>query len=356
MYSDIEALLVLPSTSIHDAVARLDAGRLGVVLIVDDGRRLLGTRTDGDIRRAVLAHVDLNLPIQTILDRKAGTAYATPIVASEGTSRAGLATLLRKHSILHVPIVDGAGHVTGLAAAEEYIQETEPPIKAVIMAGGYGKRLSPLTAETPKPLLAVGDRPLIESIIGRLKDAGIQQIRISTHYKPEAFRSHLGDGSGMGVELDYLVENEPLGTAGALGLMPKPSDTTLVINGDILTDVDFRAMMRYHKEHAAAMTVAVKKVDIEIPYGVVECDGPFVSRLTEKPEKTFFVNAGIYLIEPEVYGLIPSGQRLDMTALIQRVLDSGRKIASFPIREYWLDVGRHTDYEKAQEYANKTAL
>jgi NDP-sugar pyrophosphorylase family protein len=171
---------------------------------------------------------------------------------------------------------------------------------------------------------------------------------VTTHYKPEKIVEHFGDGHAFGIELNYVNEDWPLGTGGALGLMDAPQGPFLVINGDILTQVDFRAMLAYHQEHQADMTVAVRQYDLQVPYGVIEHEGPRVRCLTEKPLYKLFVNAGIYLIEPSVYSCIPNGQRFDMTDLIQSLLDAKRPVISFPIREYWLDIGQHADYEQAQ--------
>jgi NDP-sugar pyrophosphorylase family protein len=217
------------------------------------------------------------------------------------------------------------------------------------MAGGKGSRLQPLTEEMPKPMLPVGDRPVLEIIIGQLRDAGIKQVKVTTHHQPEKIAQHFGDGSNFGVELSYVEERSPLGTVGGLGLLEVPRETTLVINGDILTQVDFRAMLRYHQEHQADLTVAVRQYDVKVPYGVIECDGAQVRKISEKPAVMVLVNAGIYLLEPGVYRYIPNGQRFDMTELIQRLLDEGRSVVSFPVREYWLDIGQREEYEQAQE-------
>jgi len=223
------------------------------------------------------------------------------------------------------------------------------PLQAVIMAGGGGTRLRPLTENVPKPMLPVNDRPLMELIIEQLSQAGIRQVNVTTHYKGQQIVDHFGDGQDFGVELNYINEDRPLGTAGALGLMKTPQEPVLVINGDVLTQLNFRAMFDYHREHQADLTVAVRKYDLNVPYGVIESDGAFVRGLVEKPLLSFFVNAGIYLLEPSVHRYIPHGQRFDMTDLIQRLLEEERPVVSFPVVEYWLDIGLHADYKQAQE-------
>jgi NDP-sugar pyrophosphorylase family protein len=221
------------------------------------------------------------------------------------------------------------------------------------MAGGKGTRLHPLTKDTPKPMLRVGDKPLMEIILGQLKEAGIRKVHVSTHHRADKITRHFGDGRGFGVDLSYINEESPLGTAGALGLLDEADETTLVMNGDVLTEVDFRAMLRYHREQRAELTVAVRQYEVKVPYGIVECDGPMVRTLTEKPTMEFFVSAGIYLIEPSVRRLFKRGERRDMTELIEALLAAGRPVASFPIREYWLDIGQHEDYRQAQDAARR---
>jgi NDP-sugar pyrophosphorylase family protein len=318
------------------------------VLVVDAERRLVGTITDGDIRRAVLASMDLSRPVTALLARKL-SPYKSPITATIGQEPSAYLHLLRQHKILHLPLLDEDGRVVRLMRMDDFVPNQIPGLQAVIMAGGAGARLHPLTEDTPKPMLPVGGRPLMEIIIGQLKQAGIGRVHVTMHYRPEKITEHFGDGQSFGVELTYVREEEPLGTIGALGLMNPPQETLLVINGDILTHVDFRAMLAYHREHQAELTLAVRQYELTVPYGVVECDGPTVARLVEKPSICHFVNAGIYLLEPSVHQLIPRRQRFDMTELIQRLIEAGRPVVSFPVHEYWLDIGHPQDYEQAQE-------
>ena len=198
-------------------------------------------------------------------------------------------------------------------------------------------------------MLPVGGRPLLEVAVSQLQRAGIRRVNVTTHYLPDKIVSHFGDGRRFGVELNYVNEESPLGTAGALQLLEPWSTTLLVMNGDILTDVNIRSLLSYHREHDAAFTVAVRQYEFRVPYGVVEGEEGMVRAIVEKPELSFFVNAGIYLIEPEVREFISPGLRLDMPDLVRSLIDAGRRVANFPVREYWLDIGRHTDYEQAQQ-------
>jgi len=223
------------------------------------------------------------------------------------------------------------------------------PVQAVVMAGGFGKRLRPLTDELPKPMLPVGGRPLMELIIEQLRDAGIQRMYVTTHYLPEKIKAHFGDGHAFGVEIEYIAEEKPLGTAGGISLIESPEVPLLVVNGDILTKVNFRAMLAYHRECNAALTLAVRKQGFDIPFGVVETEDGLVRRITEKPTYVYTVNAGIYLVSPQAHRMIPNDRRTDMTDLIARLIDERQPVASFMIREYWLDIGHYDDYMRAQQ-------
>ncbi len=345
MHTDIANFCMDPGGSLLDAIAKVERMRLGIALVVDADYRLLGTVTDGDIRRAMLDRLRLDLPITAVLERKAHK----PITASVTADQQTWLRLLQEHNIVHLPLLDAERRVVAVVTLDEVLPSEPPPLRAVVMAGGAGTRLLPLTEGTPKPMLQVGNKPLLEIILGQLREAGITTVKVTTHHMPEKIKEYFGDGKQLGIELSYVEESRPLGTGGGLGLMDTPKETTLVINGDILTQVDFRAMRAFHQEHHAELTVAVRHYDLKVPYGVVECDGPIVRRVSEKPVQEFFVNAGIYLLEPSVYEHIPSDRHFDMTELIQRLLDDGRPVIGFPIREYWLDIGEHAEYERAEE-------
>lgn len=353
MYTDLTHLSIGPETSIHGAITQMEGNRIGIVLVVDTDRKLLGTITDGDVRRAILANVDLDQPVSVILARKTDSPFAKPITAPANAPRSTFLELLKQHGIHHLPLVDDQQRVVALVTLDEFAPEQPPAMRAVIMAGGMGIRLRPLTEELPKPMLPVGDQPLMERIVNQLRDAKISNVNVSVHHESEKITQHFGDGTEFGVQISYVTEDRPLGTAGALGLMAPPQETVLVINGDILTQVDFRAMQAYHQEHNAELTVAVHQYELQVPYGVVECEEARIRQVSEKPMLKFFVNAGIYLLEPSVYQFIPNGERYDMTDLIQKLLDEGRSVVAFPIREYWSDIGEHSDYQQAQEQVKR---
>jgi dTDP-glucose pyrophosphorylase len=351
---DIAQIQTRLTTPIADVVKAIDAsGRLSIALVVDASDRLLYTLTDGDIRRGILAGIPMSAPAESLLDIKRKMPHLEPVTAPAGTPPAELLRLMREKSVRQIPLIDSRGRPVDVKILADLLPQDSLPVQAVVMAGGQGTRLRPLTEHVPKPMLEVGGKPVMEMIVSRLEKSGIRRINVMTCYKPEKIVEHFGDGRDFGVELKYIREEKPLGTGGALGLMPEPAEPLLVINGDIITDVNFAALLAYHQEHRADMTVAVRQYDVKVPYGVVQTRGPAVCALSEKPQFSFFVNAGIYLLEPSVTRLVPAGCRFDMTDLIQRLLDAGRPVVSFPVTEYWLDIGQASDYAQAHKDANE---
>lgn len=340
----LESVMIAPTASIASAVERLERAGTGALLVCDGDRRLLGVVTDGDVRRAILAGLGFDHPCLEIAQRE-------PVVGAAGGTAADALELMdrgREFVVDHLPLVTADGIVAGLVLRSDLVAREPLPLSAVIMAGGFGKRLLPLTEQVPKPMLPVGGRPLLERTIDRLRGAGIGRVAISTHHLADRITGHFGDGSGFGVTLSYVAEDSPLGTAGALRLLGEVGEPLLVINGDILTGISYTDMLHFHREQQAELTVAVRRCDLEIPYGVLRTDGAWVRGVTEKPRSSWLINAGVYLLEPSVQRLIPADRRFDMTDLIQRMLEEGRRVAGFPIVEYWLDIGERSDYEQAQ--------
>jgi dTDP-glucose pyrophosphorylase/CBS domain-containing protein len=339
---------VTPQVSVEKAMLIIDRDGEGVALVIDSDARLLGTLTDGDIRRGLLNGVDMSAPVAKLLEAKAKTKFSIPVTVPVDTPDDVLLRLMSENGIRHIPILNEHGQVVDLGLLRTLVLDQALPLTGVVMAGGRGERMRPLTADTPKPMLTVGDKPLLERIVQQMQQSGIGRVCVTTHYKPEKITSHFGDGADFGVSIDYVTEDQPLGTAGALRLLDAPSSTLLVVNGDILTRVDFRAMLDYHRESASDLTIGVRKHEATVPFGVVQCDGSRVTGIVEKPRSEVLINAGIYLVEPSLLPMIPEGRRYDMTDLIRAALDVGRRIEAFPIREFWLDVGRPEDYRQAQ--------
>ena len=342
---DISLITVPPETRLRDVMASIDRSATGIALIADADRRLLFTMTDGDLRRSVLHGLDLDMPAgEWARTRRDGVL---PVTAPVGTAPVEQLRLMHEHSIRHLPLLDRHGRLSDLALLSD-LASPRGAMQAVVMAGGQGERLRPLTASLPKPMLPVGDRPLIEHIVRQLRDAGITRVSVTTHFQSAAIVDHLGDGRSLGVDIDYLNEDRPLGTAGSLGTLPPWQAPLLVMNGDILTRINHRSMLEFHQENQAVVTVGVRQYDVQVPYGVLKTDGLEVKGVSEKPTFRFFVNAGIYLLEPSVRQHVQPNERLDMTDLLTRLLAAGQRVISFPISEDWLDIGQLADYEKAQ--------
>lgn len=338
----------LPTVTAQDPIRKvmevIDRFAKGIALVVDDANRLQSTVTDGDVRRAILAGVNLDDPVSQL--HKSG--QAAPVVARTESSDGELLALMAQHSVRQIPLVDKSGRVCRLAVLHDMLQQNDLPVTGVIMAGGFGKRLMPLTESVPKPMLPVNGRPLLEHTLSKLRQSGIRTVNVATHHLSQHILDHFQDGSKFGLHLHYYQEAEPLGTAGGLAKMVNGVEPLLVINGDVLTSVDVRAMLDFHREHHASLTVGVRQYDIEVPFGVLETNGVRVTGVHEKPVLRHFINAGVYMLDRSVCALVPDGRRFDMTDLIAEVIKSGNVVISFPIREYWIDIGRIEQYQKAE--------
>lgn len=345
----VKKFIVRPDSSIQETIRCIDKNRKGIALVVDHENRLIATITDGDIRRSILASVTFDTPVSRLIEEKENSKYPNPICVTKKSTDSEMLGLMKNESIRQLPVLDEEGRVVDLVVLSDLVPEEQLAVRAVIMAGGKGTRLRPLTEKLPKPMLPVGDRPLMERTIEQLRQSGIRNVNITTHFQPEKIIDHFGNGEAFGVNINYLPEDEPLGTAGALDMIEDTDEPILVINGDVLTRVDYRAMLNYHREHSADMTIGVRKYDLQVPYGVIHSDGPNVLELREKPVMELFVNAGIYLLEPGIKKFLPDSGPFDMTELIQLMIDDGCSVVNFPIVEYWLDVGRPADYEQAQQ-------
>jgi dTDP-glucose pyrophosphorylase len=333
--------IVTPATRLGDAIARIDASGLQAALVVGNDGRLAGILTDGDVRRAILASRGLDTPVSEAMNR---TCTSVP----HQMDRREMLALMRRKVIHHLPLVDADGRVSGLVTLDELIGVAARPNWVVLMAGGLGTRLQPLTQDCPKVLLPVGGKPVLETILENFVDQGFRKIFLSVNYKAEMIREYFGSGERWGANLEYLVEDARLGTAGGLQLLPgRPDDPVVVMNGDLLTRVTFESLLRFHDAQGADATMAVRDYEMRVPYGVVSLDEERIERIEEKPARSFFVNAGIYVLGPDMLDLVAKGESCDMTELFRRAIASGRRVAAFPVREYWIDIGRIEEFEKA---------
>jgi dTDP-glucose pyrophosphorylase/predicted transcriptional regulator len=341
--------LVPPTAPIRDALVIMGKTRRQIALVVDQDNRLVGTVTDGDVRRGILNDISSERPVSEIM-------HSTPSTTSTDITRADQILLMRTKHIHQLPVVDDNRHVIGLVTMGELIEHgaTGKPNMAVLLVGGLGSRLRPLTDNKPKPLIAVGGRPVLETIVRQLRDHGIRHMYFAVKYMADAIKEHFGDGGDLGVRIDYLEESTPLGTAGALGLLSETPDVPfIVMNGDILTNVNFSELLTYHEAQDAAATVTTRTFEIEIPFGVVENIEHQIKSIEEKPLRQFQVNAGIYVFAPDVLNQINPNQHLDMPDLLTTLIGSDATVASFPIHEYWIDIGRLEDLNQASnEFAD----
>lgn len=334
-------VLVSPQTSLREATQILDKYATQIVLVVDEQRVLLGTITDGDVRRAILRGVGL---ADTVL----GVMNTTPTIARVDDSRENILAEMKRKTLHQMPLVDEDGHIVGLTTIDELIT---PPAKGnwvVLMAGGLGSRLRPLTNECPKPMLKVGGKPLLETILENFIEHGFFRFYISVNYMSEVVKSYFGDGSRWGIDIRYLQEDQRLGTAGALSLLPeKPAEPLVVMNGDLLTKVNFSQLLNFHTEHDAQATMCVREYDFQVPYGVVKIDKHRIVGIDEKPIQRFFVNAGIYVLEPSALDLISPNTFFDMPSMFEKLIEEKKEAVVFPVREYWLDIGQMADFDRA---------
>lgn len=339
--SDWRKTLIGPTATLRDAIAGLDASALQIAMVVDGAGRLLGTVTDGDVRRAILRGAALESSVEGVMN-------ASPIVARPGEDLRARLPELRTRHILRIPLVDAQGIVQGLELFEELAAPREKENWVVLMAGGMGSRLRPLTDDCPKPMLRIGERPILETILLSFAEQGFRKFYLSINYLGEMVRAHFGDGSRWGVTIRYLVEDQRLGTAGALSLLhERPRLPFFVMNGDILAKVNFNAMLAFHEDTGALASVGVRHISHSIPYGVVRLDGHKLVDIVEKPEEKVFISGGIYVLAPQVLDEVPAGRYFDMPTLLQQLARRGASTVGFPIHEYWLDIGHKEDFARA---------
>lgn len=338
---------IAPTASLRDALVALNLLGTHMVVVVDSGRRCVGTVTDGDLRRAILRGLSLDARVEEAMTRD-------PTVASAELSLKEQLDVMLAGEVDQLPLVDADGRVTGLRQLVDFPRSrlgsrrrTEPG-RVVLLAGGEGRRLRPLTAATPKPMLCVGGRPLLETLVEGLAEQGLRRMTIAVKYLADSIESYFADGRSFGVEIGYVRETTSLGTAGPVRLAAGNDDApVLVVNGDILTTFNYRRFIEHHQQSNNHMTLAMVPIDTGIPYGVLQLDDWEVTGIIEKPQERCFVSGGIYLLEPEVVRGIEPDARVDMPDVIARALADGLKVGGFPVTEFWRDIGHHDDYAAA---------
>jgi len=338
---DVDDIIVDENSKIINVLHIIDKSSKQLAIVVDKEKKLLGTISDGDIRRAILNNVSLEESVKDIY-------FKTPTVANINDSRETIINICTSKKIHQIPIVDDKGNLIGLEILDELISKQNKPNRVVLMVGGLGTRLKPLTNTVPKPMLHVGGKPILETIISKFASYGFVNIVLCVNYKSDIIKEYFGDGSRFGVNIEYVLEEKRMGTAGALSLLTKkPTEPFFVMNGDLLTNVNFEHLLNFHLENSAIATMCVREYDFQVPFGVVELDNGKIKSIKEKPTHSFFVSAGIYMLSPSVLPLIPKDEFYDMPTLFDKMIELEQELVSFPIREYWLDIGRIEEFEKA---------
>ncbi len=333
-------LITQPNVPLLDALKKLDKSGTGILLIVDSKDKLLGVITDGDVRRALLKNISLQAPVSEVMNRK---FRSWPLEKSRETA----ILYLKRMELRQLPVVDKNGTLVDiiLLDTEEFKNSPNP---VVFMAGGMGSRLHPLTQDVPKPMLAVGGKPIVEIMLDRFANQGFDQFFMCTNFKSEYIENHFQSGEKWNVSIKFAREEKRLGTAGALSLLKNDLKMPFVVmNADILSGLDLYKFLEFHQKNPAIASVCVAQYSVEVPYGVVEMKNQRIVNIVEKPTHRFHINSGIYLLDPKVFDFIPFNEFLDMPALLHKLIDAGHTVNSFPLHEYWADIGNVGDYEKA---------
>ena len=334
------------NSTIKDALQTINNGGLQIAIVVDENDSLVGTVTDGDIRRGLLNGLDLNSSVSLVV-------HKSPSIASVGDTKESILKIALAKKLHKIPLVDELGKLVGIEDIEDIIKPVGKTNRVILMVGGLGTRLRPLTQDTPKPMLKVGNKPILQTIVEKFAEYGFVNITMCVNFNASIIRDYFGDGKEFGVNIDYVLEQKRMGTAGALSLLKeRPSEPFFVMNGDLLTNVNFEHILNYHTLNKATATMCVREYDYEVPYGVVKMNDNKIIEIAEKPVQKFFVSAGIYMLSPEILDIIPQDEFYDMPTLFEKAIAQDKNVISFPIHEYWIDIGRLEEYQKAnEEYA-----
>jgi dTDP-glucose pyrophosphorylase len=333
--------------TIQTAIMVLDevsAESLRIVVIVDENERLIGTVTDGDIRRGLIKRFSMDTAITKIMS-------TNPIVAFESDDKQQIFSKMKELDVFSIPIIDSDRKIVGIETLTNLLEKNKYDNPVLLMAGGFGERLKPLTEHLPKPLLKLGGKPILEHILEQFIASGFHDFYISIYYKAEIVKKHFGDGGNWNVSIKYIHEEEPLGTAGALGLLPSnlPKLPILVMNGDLLTKIDFNKLLNFHFETGDEATMCVRDYDFQVPYGVIKADGNHIVSIQEKPIQNYFINAGVYVLNQSILDIIDGVNYLDMPQLLEKIIKANGQVNMFPVHEYWLDIGQIEQFDKAQQ-------
>lgn len=336
-------LIVSEQQTLLETMRLIDETSLQFAIVLNEEDVLLGTVTDGDIRRGILRGEGLDVAISSVMN-------TTPFTAIQGQSFTAYKQLMKQKKLKQLPIVDKQNKVIDVLFIDA-IDICSNKNEVILMLGGLGTRLRPLTENIPKPMLKVGSKPIVETIVDGFKQYGYTNFTFCVNYKKEVIQSYFQHGAAFGVHIHYVEEQKRMGTAGALSLLTqRPTEPFFVMNGDLLTQVNFDQLMQFHLEQDAVATMCVREYEYQIPYGVIETNGTDLVAIKEKPVHRSFVNAGIYVLSPKVFDYIPNDEFYDMPTLFEKLIEEQLKTAVFPIHEYWLDIGQMDDFQRANEY------
>jgi len=345
--NNVAKVILSASASIKEAMESIDKNKIKIALVVDDSNRLIGTITDGDIRRSILKGIALNKSVKD-------TMNCNFTYAQVGESKEKIFQLAKRARVNHVPIVDKDFILVRIEDTRSLLPTGKRENKVVLMAGGLGTRLRPLTHETPKSMLKVKDKPILEIILESFVKYGFDSFIFSVNYKSEIIEDYFGDGKKFGVNIQYVHDQRRMGTAGSLSFLKKQlKKDFFVMNADLLTKINFDHLADFHLSSDSIATMCVKEYDFQVPYGVINVQDDKIASIDEKPVHNFFVNAGIYMLNPAVLEYIPENSFFDMPTLFNILIKNKVKVLPFPIREYWLDIGEIGDYNKANDEYNE---
>jgi dTDP-glucose pyrophosphorylase len=349
MRQELSLLLIDADATILDALRAIDAGAEAILFVCDQSRRIIGALTDGDVRRAILRGAAVD-------SRSLREAMRPDFVwVPPHTGRAEVLDIMRARQIGQVPVLDEEGRLCGLHTMRQMISVAERPNRGLLLAGGRGTRLHPITATVPKPMVTVAGRPILERLVLHLMSCGIRRFTLSVNYLAHVIEEHFGDGSRFGCEIEYLRESEALGTGGPVSLLqPPPSIPLLVLNGDLVTQCDVGRLLDFHVDGGYAATLGVRPHAVEVPFGVAVVDGDRLIGLREKPTERMLINAGVYVLSPEAIGLAPPRREYPITELFERCLQEDLPVGAHFLQEDWLDVGRPEELRRArgEQHAN----
>lgn len=336
-----DKILIAPNQLIRDALLKIDAAGVQMVLVVDENRRLLGTVSDGDIRRGLLKGLSLADVVEKCM-------FCNPRKARWGDSQDSIVATMRREKLHQMPIVDASNRVVGMEVLDDYLLPMARENWVILMAGGLGTRLGELTKATPKPMLHVGDKPLLETILHNFVGQGFRNFYFSVNYLSEIIEAHFGDGERFGAQIRYVRESKRMGTAGSLTLLPElPTEPLIVANGDLLANIDYVHMLDVHVDSGVVGTMGVSEYEFLVPYGVVHEENGFIRRIEEKPVHKSLISAGVNVLSPEALAYVPKETFFDMPSLFETLIANKLKAATYKVHGYWLDIGQIPDFQKA---------